>query len=78
MADNKLKALRVVRQWFHVELKPDEMTFVSWKKLVKDLAKVIQNLPFEPLAGAHPALQDGLLQRVMSKFEGRGFVHFLV
>uniref|UniRef100_A0A0D6RAJ7 Hpc2-related domain-containing protein n=1 Tax=Araucaria cunninghamii TaxID=56994 RepID=A0A0D6RAJ7_ARACU len=46
-----------VRQRFHVELKPDETTFVSWKKLVKDLPKAVQALPFEPPAGAHPALQ---------------------
>ncbi|XP_057874183.2 ubinuclein-1 isoform X1 [Cryptomeria japonica] len=57
MADNKLTGLGAARQRFHVELKPDETTFVSWKKLVKDLPKAVQNLPFEPPAGAHPALQ---------------------
>lgn len=57
MADNKLTGLGAVRQRFHVELKPDETTFVSWKKLVKDLPKAVQNLPFDPPAGAHPALQ---------------------
>ncbi|KAH9317801.1 hypothetical protein KI387_019570 [Taxus chinensis] len=57
MADKNLAIVGALRQRFHVELKPDETTFVSWKKLVKDLPKAVQNLSFEPPAGAHPALQ---------------------
>lgn len=45
------------RQRFHVELKADETTVVSWKKLVKDSQKSIQSRHVDPPVGAHPALE---------------------
>eukprot|EP00249_Psilotum_nudum_P022758 c28634_g1_i2 orf=136-2454(-) len=45
------------RDRFYVELKPDETTVVSWKKLVKDSQKNSQSSPCEAPVGAHPALE---------------------
>eukprot|EP01018_Ginkgo_biloba_P018697 Gb_13832 [translate_table: standard] len=45
------------RQRFSVELRPDETTVISWKKLVKDSQKTIQTTVVQPPAGAHPALE---------------------
>lgn len=45
------------RQRFHIELKADETTVVSWRKLVKDSQKAVQSRPVEPPVGAHPALE---------------------
>ncbi|KAF6147956.1 hypothetical protein GIB67_001531 [Kingdonia uniflora] len=46
------------RQRFTVELRPDETTIVSWKKLVKESSKLNPvPLAVEPPTGAHPALE---------------------
>lgn len=49
------------RERFHVDLKPGETTFVSWKKLVKDSQKAASFLSPSTLSeapvGAHPALE---------------------
>lgn len=45
------------RQRFHIELRTDETTFVSWKKLIKDSQKAVPSRPVEPPVGAHPALE---------------------
>lgn len=47
------------RQRFTVELKPDETTIISWKKLVKESNKSTKPPPpaTEPPSGAHPALE---------------------
>ncbi|PIA60545.1 hypothetical protein AQUCO_00300202v1 [Aquilegia coerulea] len=43
-------------QRFRVELKPDETTIVSWKKLIKESSS--SNKKAEPPSGAHPALES--------------------
>lgn len=46
------------RQWFTVELRPDETTIVSWKKLTKDQNKTNGSTTApEPPSNAHPALE---------------------
>lgn len=51
------------RQRFSVELRPNETTVISWKKLVKDLQKTNHNQALasssavQPPVGAHPALE---------------------
>eukprot|EP01018_Ginkgo_biloba_P011994 Gb_33971 [translate_table: standard] len=47
----------VARQRFNIELRPEETTVVSWKKLVKDSQRALQPFPLEPPVGAHPALE---------------------
>ncbi|PIA27228.1 hypothetical protein AQUCO_08200031v1 [Aquilegia coerulea] len=51
------------RQRFSIELKPDETTIVSWKKLIKESSSSnksnkLQPIVAEPPSGAHPALES--------------------
>eukprot|EP00249_Psilotum_nudum_P020322 c27655_g1_i2 orf=1119-2663(-) len=45
------------RKRFYVELKPDETTVVSWKKLLKEAKKASFSCDCEAPPGAHPALE---------------------
>lgn len=61
-----------VRQRFSVELRPNETTVISWKKLVKDLQKTNHNQALassssavQPPVGAHPALEARIAPEVL-------------
>lgn len=61
-----------VRQRFSVELRPNETTVISWKKLVKDLQKTNHNPALassssavQPPVGAHPALEARIAPEVL-------------
>ena len=60
------------RQRFFVELKEEETTVVSWKKLVADAEGTMEfGMPSEAPAGANPALEARIAPEV--KHDPRGF-----
>lgn len=58
------------RQRFSVELKPDDTTIISWKKLVKEANKSTSKLPPPAPSGAHPALQTRIAPGQSAEGEG--------